>query len=842
MSDNTDTKSVSRTPSVSFAERPAVDQMASQPGLPDAPVTGVRPPPEPPPNPFDLSSILECLPASEHAAFSAQFLRDAARALPRQDDVFVGHASRLVIPQDRPPRPAPATRRPDLVEYSVPLDKARPRPPEYFPQGSIMDPAIMIRPASPVTPFEFPFDMPTDKHRSIGDESSSPFSPMDCVTRVVGLPRVYGLKGDEGSYVKVMRSALPMDAIDNPSLMDGGANICITGILSLLVDVENIPPLPISVATTSGSFSLDDCCTKKGLIPLTLADGSVYYQPCYYCKNATETIISPEAIVAASDTLVHWTQEGHRGNAPGSIRFSSDSGLYSITLHLEKRDGLYYCPTDVFTVDMAAAASDIPIIRRVAAPPTSVIPPRRTKRYVPVTMDNMTESEVWMLRLGSPGEQQLDLLPGNVTGIPPAFQYHPFRFIDWKEEARIQKQAAQRSAERTIECKRRFYMDFGFMRASTSNFSRPNKKDDRVVLSYDGFSSYLLIVDEASRFVWVFLTNTKEPPLDILDTFLSRFGHERGGSIRTDQGGELARSFALSDLVLRSHKYVLEPTGADSPSQNGSVEVYNNKLAVRARTLLYGSGLPAKYWSAALLHSVYLHNRLVHATTRKTPFEGMFGVKPDLGHLKLFGSRVCVKQTGKRRSKLDRHDFKGLFLGYTATDQNIVYLDLDSGTVKRSHHAQFDEAWYLQASRPPAAQLLYDLGVTDAVDTSPDVLPSDDDSVVSDFRLPGTVEPVKIPWPPCAPGPPLDGKMWPVPDRCTLLPLPLQHMPSIVPTRRSVGAKAALVQTISPPPRKVRRQRARDIMRDVDVNREDMAMVYMSPDIHTLTLLRKSLR
>jgi hypothetical protein len=106
-----------------------------------------------------------------------------------------------------------------------------------------------------------------------------------------------------------------------------------------------------------------------------------------------------------------------------------------------------------------------------------------------------------MLRLGSPGEQQLDLLPGNVTGIPNGFHYHPFWFIDWKEEARTQKQAAQRSAERTTDCKRQFYMDFGFMRASTSNFTKPNKKVDRVVLSYDGFSSYLLIVDEASRFV-----------------------------------------------------------------------------------------------------------------------------------------------------------------------------------------------------------------------------------------------------------------------------------------------------------------------------------------------------
>jgi hypothetical protein len=62
---------------------------------------------------------------------------------------------------------------------------------------------------------------------------------------------------------------------------------------------------------------------------------------------------------------------------------------------------------------------------------------------------------------------------------------------------------------------------------------------------------------------------------------------------------------------------------------------------------------------------------------------------------------------------LDRHDFTGIFIGYTASDQIIIYIDLDSGLVKRSHHAQFVEAWYLQPHRPPAAQLLYDLGLED---------------------------------------------------------------------------------------------------------------------------------
>ncbi len=133
------------------------------------------------------------------------------------------------------------------------------------------------------------------------------------------------------------------------------------------------------------------------------------------------------------------------------------------------------------------------------------------------------------------------------------------------------------------------------------------------------------------------MTNTKEPPIDNIDAFLARFGHEHGDSIQTDQGSKPARSFALSDMVLHTHNYIYEPTGTGSPSQNGAVKIYNGKLAIRVRTLLYGSSLSAKYWSAALLHSVYLHNCLVHMVMRKTPFEGYFGIKPDLGHLIMIG-------------------------------------------------------------------------------------------------------------------------------------------------------------------------------------------------------------
>jgi hypothetical protein len=142
---------------------------------------------------------------------------------------------------------------------------------------------------------------------------------------------------------------------------------------------------------------------------------------------------------------------------------------------------------------------------------------------------------------------------------------------------------------------------------------------------------------------------------------------------------------------------------------------------------------------------MYLHNRLVHNITPKTPFEAYFGFKPDLSCLKLFGSQVCVKELGSRCSKLDQHDFKGLVLGYMATDQNIVYLDLDSGVVKASHTAQFDEAWYLQPSCPPAAQLLYDLGILLECDPPLGSL-AESELVTLDFQTPGLIEKILIPW------------------------------------------------------------------------------------------------
>jgi len=129
--------------------------------------------------------------------------------------------------------------------------------------------------------------------------------PRGSVIHIRCRPCIFGLRRDSASAVVA-------------KLIDGGANICVTGDLSTLVNVEEIPPMPISVAIAGDDISSDDCCTKRGYTPLTLDDGNLYWQICYYYANVVETIISPQAVIATSNVFTSWTQTGYNDGRPGS--------------------------------------------------------------------------------------------------------------------------------------------------------------------------------------------------------------------------------------------------------------------------------------------------------------------------------------------------------------------------------------------------------------------------------------------------------------------------------------------------------------------------------------------
>ena len=73
---------------------------------------------------------------------------------------------------------------------------------------------------------------------------------------------------------------------------------------------------------------------------------------------------------------------------------------------------------------------------------------------------------------------------------------------------------------------------------------KKQKGRSRVVCSRQGYTATLTIIDCATRCLFAFPTQGKSPPVLIINTFLARYGLAGKGLkvVRTDQGGELARS------------------------------------------------------------------------------------------------------------------------------------------------------------------------------------------------------------------------------------------------------------------------------------------------------------
>ena len=141
----------------------------------------------------------------------------------------------------------------------------------------------------------------------------------------------------------------------------------------------------------------------------------------------------------------------------------------------------------------------------------------------------------------------------------------------------------------------------------------------------DGYNSYLIIVDRATRFTWIFLTKSKIPPIESAKLILEKFKTEhKHRTVRVDQGSELGRSANFQTMVAKAG-FTLETTGSDASAQNGLAERPNQTFGQMMRCLLHSADLGPEYWSHALLHSVYLKNRLTHAVIKCTPYEKLTG-------------------------------------------------------------------------------------------------------------------------------------------------------------------------------------------------------------------------
>lgn len=96
--------------------------------------------------------------------------------------------------------------------------------------------------------------------------------------------------------------------------------------------------------------------------------------------------------------------------------------------------------------------------------------------------------------------------------------------------------------------------------------------------------------------------------------------------------------------------------------------------------MLFDAGLATKYWGEVIMTACYVQNRVPTRATDKTPYELWNGEKPDLQHIRVFGSKAYAYVPKEKRTKWDSHSTEGVLVGYSETSTG--YRILNPSTAK----------------------------------------------------------------------------------------------------------------------------------------------------------------
>ncbi|GBP51685.1 Retrovirus-related Pol polyprotein from transposon TNT 1-94 [Eumeta japonica] len=158
--------------------------------------------------------------------------------------------------------------------------------------------------------------------------------------------------------------------------------------------------------------------------------------------------------------------------------------------------------------------------------------------------------------------------------------------------------------------------------------------------------------------------------------------------LHTDNGREYVNK--VFKEYLDKEGIVHELTAPYTPEQNGRAEREIRTIVESARSMLYARDLPLDLWAEAVNCAVYILNRTSSSQTPgKTPYELWNGTKPELGHLKVFGSIGYVHVPDQLRTKLEKKSEKMLLIGYDNTNYRMY--DMNKKTIKISRNVIFDE-------------------------------------------------------------------------------------------------------------------------------------------------------
>ncbi|WZZ88610.1 hypothetical protein YC2023_117189 [Brassica napus] len=235
-------------------------------------------------------------------------------------------------------------------------------------------------------------------------------------------------------------------------------------------------------------------------------------------------------------------------------------------------------------------------------------------------------------------------------------------------------------------------------------------------LSRDSYKYFVTFIDEKSKYTWLTLIQTKDRVLDAFrnfQTYVTNHYHAKIKILRSDNGGEYTSNAFKQHL---SQYGILHQTSCPyTPQQNGVAERKNRHLMEVARSLMFQSNVPKRFWSDAVATACYLINRTpTKILNEKAPFEVLNKYKPVLDYLKVFGCLCYVLKPGEMRNKLEARSTKAVFIGYSATQKGYKCYDPIARRVLVSRDVKFleDRGYYEEKNQEDLKDLTSDKATT----------------------------------------------------------------------------------------------------------------------------------
>jgi hypothetical protein len=212
-------------------------------------------------------------------------------------------------------------------------------------------------------------------------------------------------------------------------------------------------------------------------------------------------------------------------------------------------------------------------------------------------------------------------------------------------------------------------------------------------VSLNGFRFYLVLVDEYTKFTWVYLLTHKSDTFNIFKQFIALVKTQFKQSVqlfRTDCGGEFTST--EFNTFCANHGIIHQLSCPHTPQQNGVAERKHRHLIQCALALLSQSNLPISYWSYAVSTAAHLINKLpTPVLSNKSPWESLFHTKPTLSHLRAFGCQCFPLLTPYNKNKLQPKSVPCIFVGYPFHSKGYTCFDPSTHRFYTSRHVLFNE-------------------------------------------------------------------------------------------------------------------------------------------------------